>query len=222
MLTTSNAVCFSLALCVFAAASFCARPARGADRDLPWATAQAAELTKQAERALSAGQTEQATGRLLEALRFDATHGPAYLLLGSIYERTGLSIEAERAYAMAIERVPAFVPAYRAHASLELRLGRPRDAVATLRAAGKLAPGDAALVRELMHAEIRSNLLPAALSSARRLQTLTAPTDPRAHTEAHATARALAALLGEIDPVVAGASLDADPLRRALARAALR
>lgn len=189
---------------------------------LNWSTRQAIELTRQAESALGNGRADEAVRRFLEAIRFDGTHGPAYLGLGQVYERTGDPDEALRTYAVGIERAPTFTPLHVARGSLRLRLGRAEDAAGDLRVASSLAPDDPAILRDLLGAHARAQAMPAALCVARRLEALAlARGDATEAAEARARARALALLVGEVDPVTAGADASS-PVRRALARHARR
>ncbi|WP_437751014.1 tetratricopeptide repeat protein [Sorangium sp. So ce1389] len=182
-----------------------------------WATAQAAELTRQAEARAAAGEPDVALARYLEAVRFDATYGPAYLGLGALYERTGDLREAERTYTVGLDHVSGFVEGHRARAALRSRQGRRDEAIADLEAAVALRGDDAALLQELAAAYVAAGALPAALGVARRLSALAAQADDAALAAAARTqARALSVLVGEADPVRAGGS-DRGPVRRALA-----
>ncbi|WP_437594464.1 tetratricopeptide repeat protein [Sorangium sp. So ce1000] len=183
-----------------------------------WATAQAAELTRQAEARAAAGEVDVALRRYLEAVRFDATYGPAYLGLGALYERAGDPREAERAYTVGLDHVSGFVEGHRARAALRSREGRRDEAIADLEAAAALRGDDGGLLQELAAAYVAAGALPAALGVARRLSALAARQGDRALAAAATTqARALSVLIGEADPVRAGGA-DRGPVRRALAR----
>ncbi|WP_437978979.1 tetratricopeptide repeat protein [Sorangium sp. So ce295] len=183
-----------------------------------WATAQAAELTRQAEARAAAGEADVALRRYLEAVRFDATYGPAYLGLGALYERAGDPREAERAYTVGLDHVSGFVEGHRARAALRSREGRREEAIADLEAAAALRGDDGELLQELAAAYVAAGALPAALGVARRLSALAARNGDRALAAAATTqARALSVLVGEADPVRAGGA-DRGPVRRALAR----
>ncbi|WP_148313869.1 tetratricopeptide repeat protein [Sorangium cellulosum] len=205
----------ALAFAVAAALLHGAAPAR-AD-GVGWATAQAAELTRQAEVRAAAGEADVALSRYLEAVRFDATYGPAYLGLGALYERAGDPSEAERTYTVALDHVRGFVEGYRARAALRAREGRRDEAIADLEAAVALRGDDAGLLQELAAAYVAAGALPAALGVARRLSALAAQAgDPAREAAARTQARALSVLVGEADPVRAGGA-DRGPVRRALA-----
>ncbi|WP_437786979.1 tetratricopeptide repeat protein [Sorangium sp. So ce1097] len=182
-----------------------------------WATAQAAELTRQAEARAAAGEADVALSRYLEAVRFDATYGPAYLGLGGLYERAGDLREAERTYTVGLDHVPGFVEGHRARAALRAREGRRGEAIADLEAAVALRGDDAGLLQELAAAYVAAGALPAALGVARRLTALAAQAGDAGRAAAARTqTRALSVLVGEADPVRAGGR-DRGPVRRALA-----
>lgn len=183
-----------------------------------WATAQAAELTRQAEARAARGEVDVALARYLEAIRFDATYGPAYLGLGALHERAGDAREAERTYAMGLDHVGGFVKGYRARAALRSRHGRLDEAVIDLQAAEALQGDDVALLQELARAYVATGALPAALCVARRIVAIAIGDGDRALAEAARTqARALSLLLGDADPVRAGRN-GRGAVRRALAR----
>ena len=180
-----------------------------------WATTQAIERTRLGRDHAARGDAEAALRAFLDAVSFDATYGPAYLALGAIYEARGDAREAERAFSMGIEHVAGFAEALVARGRLRAHLRRAADAILDLEAAAAIAPGSAVL-RELGDAYIAAGALPAALAVARRrLAAAEAQGDPRAATEARGEVRALAGLVGDLDPVAAGAR-GRGPVRRAL------
>jgi tetratricopeptide (TPR) repeat protein len=182
-----------------------------------WATAQAAELSRQGAAHAAGGRAEEATQRFLEAIRFDATYGPAYLGLGALHERAGDPREAERIYTMGIDHVTGFAAGHRARAALRLRHRRLREAIEDLEAAAALSPDDAAPLQELAGAYVAAGALPAALGVTRRLEALAAARgDSALRGEAHTRARALSLLIDAADPVRAGL-YDRGPVRRAIA-----
>lgn len=194
----------------------CAPAAARAD-GVGWATAQAAELTRQAEARAARGEADVALARYLEAIRFDATYGPAYLGLGALYERAGDLREAARIYTMGLDHVSGFVEGYRARAALLSRQGQLDAAIGDLTAAAALRRDDPALLRELCRAYVAASALPAALGVARRLSELAAEaSDSALAAEARTQARALSILIGEADPVRAGLR-GRGPVRHALA-----
>jgi tetratricopeptide (TPR) repeat protein len=185
---------------------------------LSWATSQAAELTRQGKEHLARGEVETAARRYLDALAFDATYGPAYLALGALHEGGGDPKEAERAYAMGMDHVAGFPEAHLARARLRARLHRPAEAIADLEAAALLRPEDIGILRELSLAYVAVRALPAALAVTRRIAELSDQQgDARAGAEARVTVRALTLLVGDADPVFAGAA-SRGPVRAALAR----
>ncbi|MCC6555249.1 MAG: tetratricopeptide repeat protein [Polyangiaceae bacterium] len=170
-----------------------------------WATAQAAELTRQGAAHAARGEAEEALGRFLEAIRFDATYGPAYLGLGALHERAGDAREAERVYTMGIDRVSGFAEGLRARAALRRRARRLGEAIVDLEAAAAIRPSDAGLLEELAAAYVAAAALPAALAISRRVESLAAARgDGALQATARARARALSLLVGEVDPVRAG------------------
>jgi tetratricopeptide (TPR) repeat protein len=196
-------------------------PAR-ADDAVSWATAQAIELTRQGRAHAGRGDTETATQRYLEAIRFDPTYGAAYLDLGALQEAAGDPREAERTYATGLDHVTSFGEAHRARARLRLRQRRVAEAVADLEAASSLEPTDLATLRELGSAYVIAGALPAALSSMRRAAAIAeAAGEAQIAGEVRVSARALSLLLGAVDPVAAG-SAGRGPVRSALAAAARR
>jgi len=197
--------------------------ARGqSDEGTSWATKQAAELVRQGESHAARGDGAAATRRLLEAISFDPTYGPAYLALAARHEATGDVVEAERVYTAGLERVAGFAEGHAARGNLRRRLGRLREAGADFEAALSFAPEHKAALEGLYTTYVALSALPAALATSRRMEVLAeARGDTAAHKEARARSRALVVLLAEMDPVAAGAR-DRGPLRRALARQARR
>ena len=170
-----------------------------------WATTQAAELTRQAREHAAHGEADVALTRYAEAARLDPTYGPAYLGLASVYEARGDVSEAERSYAVGLDHVPGFADALVSRARLRSALHRPAEAAADLEAAASLRPETVALLRELAGAYVAAGALPAALAVTRRLAALAeAQQDGRGASEARVGARALALLVGDVDPVSAG------------------
>jgi tetratricopeptide (TPR) repeat protein len=187
-----------------------------------WATQQAIERTKSGRAYAARGELGEAIGALMEAVRFDATYAPAYLELGRVYEARGDVGEAERAYAVGIDHVAGFADALAARGKLRARLHRHADAIADFEALTSLEPDVIAAHRALGDAYKAAGALPAALAVARRIAALAEEQgDARAAADARLEARALAALVGEIDPVAAGSS-GRGPVRRALWKAMRR
>jgi tetratricopeptide (TPR) repeat protein len=187
-----------------------------------WATAQATELSRQAHDHLAKGEPEVALSRYLEAVKLDPTYGPAYLGLAAQYEARGDYKEAERTYAVGLEHVPGFGEALLARGRLRARLKRPEEAVADLEAAVSLDPDALPALKELAATYIAARALPAALAATRRLAAVAlAQKDAAAANEAHLKARALAMLVGEADPVMAGKA-GRGAVRSAIAAAAKR
>lgn len=145
-----------------------------------------------------------AVKRFLEAIEIDVTYGPAYLGLGAARERAGDAVEAERAYSMGIEHVNGFAEGRLARAHLRSGQHRLDEALVDLNAAADLRPEDLDILAKLRAAFITSQALPAALGVARRMIAVaTAHADDKALGEARVGARALAALVKELDPVSA-------------------
>ena len=184
-----------------------------------WATTQAAELTRQGKEHADRGDVDVASRRFMEAITLDGTYGPAYLALGAVREASGDPAEGERAYSLGIEHVPGFAEGLAARARLRARQRRLADALGDFEAAAKLRPDDLALLPELANAYVAVQALPAALAVARRIEALLADGDPRALADARLRSRALGALVGELDPVIAGAT-GRGSVRRALAAVA--
>jgi tetratricopeptide (TPR) repeat protein len=181
-----------------------------------WATTQAIERTRLGREAAARGEQETALRDFLDAVSFDATYGPAYLALGAAYAARGDVREAERALSTGIDHVAGFAEGFLARGKLRAHLHRGAEAIADFEAAASLQPEGLAILRELGAAYIAAGCLPAALAVARRrLSVAEAQGDPRVAAEARTEVRALAGLVGEIDPVTAGAS-GRGPVRRAL------
>ena len=181
-----------------------------------WATTQATELSRQARDHAARGDTGLAVTRYVEAIRLDPTYGPAYLGLAAQYEARGDVTEAERTYAVGLDHVPGFTAALMARARLRARLRRMDDAIADLESALSLDGDAIPILRELAAAYIATRALPAALAVTRRLAGVAdAQHDVAAAAEAKVRAKALAMLVGEIDPVTAG-KRGRGPVRHAL------
>jgi tetratricopeptide (TPR) repeat protein len=187
-----------------------------------WATTQARELTRQGEAHAARGDSATAMRRLLEAVSLDPSFGSAYLALAALHEASGDSVEAERVYAVGLERVAGFAEGHLARGKLRKKLGRLREAAADFEAASSLAPEDASALEGLASTYVALGAWPAALAVSRRIEAIAAARgDAAALKEARTRSRALAALVAEADPVTAGAH-DRGPVRSALAKSARR
>ena len=183
----------------------------------PWATTQAAELTRQGKDHAARGSGDVAARRFMQAIEFDATYGPAYLALGELHERAGDPREGERAYSLGIDHVGRFAEGYLARARLRTRQRRTPEAIADLSAASELRPDDVTILQSLVTAYVALSAFPAALAVTRRIEAVAL--DQRDEALASSTrlaARALARLVREVDPVTAGAT-SRGSVRRALA-----
>jgi tetratricopeptide (TPR) repeat protein len=170
-----------------------------------WATTQAAERTRAGHAHAASGEHDAALRSYLDALGFDVTYAPAYLALGELYEARGDVGEADRALSMGIEHVAGFYEALVGRARLRARLHRSADAIADLEAAAALRPEGPGVLRELASAYVAAGALPAALAvTRRRVVAAEALGDDRAAREARVEVKALAGLVGEVDPVMAG------------------
>lgn len=168
-----------------------------------WATAQARQLTDQGERLVARGEVEAALGRYTQALDLDGSYGPAYLGLARARLVRGDPAEADRVLSQGIWRVMGFAEGLMARARLRLGLRRRPEAARDAIDAARLASVDARAVAEAEALCVAAGALPAALGLARRLVVLTAG-DPAAHAEALLRARALMAVVAEVDPVAGG------------------
>jgi tetratricopeptide (TPR) repeat protein len=183
----------------------------------PWATTQAAELTRQGKDHAARGNADVALRRLMQALQFDATYGPAYLALGELYERAGDPREGERVYSLGIDHVGRFAEGYLARARLRARQQRTPEAIADLTSAAELMPDDVTVLQRLVTAYVSLSAFPAALAVTRRIESLALDQrDEALASSTHVAARALARLVREVDPVTAGLTARGS-LRRALA-----
>ncbi len=215
MLRAFRAILVPIAFAVAATSA----PARA---ESSWATQHAEELTKLGQEQLARGDVPAATRRFLDAIAADPTYAQVYLALGGLYESTGELKEAERAYAMGIEHVVGFASARLARAHLLATLHRMNEAIGDLEVASIERPDDEALLDELTRAYVTSGALPAALASTRRLVALAERRgDPRAAEAARLRLKALAMLVAEIDPVMAGRR-GRGPVRRAIADVTFR
>lgn len=162
-------------------------------------------MTRQGREHAARGDGLTAARRYMEAIGFDPTYGPAYLALGGQHEAGGDPREAERAYSMGIDHVSGFAEALLARGRLRARLGRAQEAIGDFEAAAAVAPEGIAILKALAGAYVAQKALPAALAVTRRMAAVAeAQQDARAAAEASVGARALAALVGEADPVSAG------------------
>ena len=190
-----------------AAALLAAGPAEGQEPPAPasWATTQAAEQTRQGLAHAARGETSEAIARYLDAIGFDATHGPAYLALAAAYEARGDVKEAERTYAVALSHVPGFAEALIGRGRLRAALHRAPEAAADFQEAAALRPEAIGVLRELEATLVAAGALPAALAVARRIAALAEEQhDARAAAEARVGSKALALIVAEADPVTAG------------------
>jgi tetratricopeptide (TPR) repeat protein len=179
-------------------------PAR-ADDAVSWATSQAAELTRQGREHAAQGDTDTAVRRYLDAIKFDPTFAAAYLSLGGLQEAAGDPREAERTYSTGLDHVNGFGEGHRARARLRIRQKRVMEAVGDLEAAVGYAPADVGALRELASAYVAVGALPAALAVTRRVVWVAEEAgDAKVVGEAKVSARALALLVGGVDPVMAG------------------
>jgi len=182
-------------------------PAARADDSESWATARARSLVEQGQSNRASGHVDIALERFREAIVMDGSYGPAYLALASLREATGDAEEADRVLALGLDRIPEFSEGLEARGDLLSRAGRNGEATTTLLAALAIAPDDVTLLGKILVVAPRAGQLPVALAAARRLRALAhARGDAAAEREAALTATALATLLGEVDPVVAGTS----------------
>lgn len=182
-----------------------------------WATARARALTEQARGLIAAGSSEQAVAKLNEALGVDATFEPAYLTLASLRAALGQHDEALLVLDMGLERVPGFDAALEAKADVLGRAKRWSAATQIYLELLRRREDDEGTLTRLLDAAVRASLFPVALASARRLAALAhARGDEAAARDARLTARALARLVAEADPVSAGAT-ERGAARRALA-----
>lgn len=183
-----------------------------------WATTRARELVEQGRRQADGGHLDVATARFREAVQMDSTFGPAYLAWGALLEAARDDAEAERVYAMGIAHVARFADGYAARGKLRARQRRFEEATRDLRAAARLRPDDLPLLGALGEALLREGAWPAALAVQRTLLRLaTEQGEIEAARRAAVQIRALMTLLGELDPVVAGAR-DRGEVRSAVAR----
>jgi tetratricopeptide (TPR) repeat protein len=195
-------------------------PSRPAAATENWATARARALTEEGARHRTAGRTDLAIARFVQALEMDGTFGAAYLGLAEVREATGEIEEAERVLALGLDRIPGFTDGLRARAGLLARAKRLPEAVESLRQALASAPNDPIMLRELIDLAVRARRLPVALAAARRLSTVAHSLgDGATARDAAVTAIALGRLLADTDPVTS-ARKSPDAVRRAIARAA--
>ncbi len=199
---------------------------RAAAADSPpqenWATQRARALTEQGRAHRKSGDSARAIARFNEALAIDATFGDAYIELAGLREATGELDEADRVLAVGLERIPGFVEGLAARGDLYGRAKRYDEATAAFLELAEMKPDDEPTLHKVLENAMRARQLPVALASARRLASLAARrADPATAKDARLTAKALARLVGEVDPVAQG-KRSTDRVRRALAAAAAR
>lgn len=187
-----------------------------------WATQRARALTEQGRAHRKSGDTSRAIARFNEALAIDATFGDAYIELSGLREASGELDEADRVLAVGLERIPGFVEGLAARGDLYGRAKRYDEATTAFLQLAAMKPDDEPTLHKVLVNAMRARLLPVALASARRLASLAARRDDQAAAkDARLTAKALARLVGEVDPVALG-KRSSDPTRRALAAAEMR
>lgn len=168
-----------------------------------WATERALALTAKAERYARRGDVALALAAYNDAIRTDATFGPAYLGLARVRESLSDFAEAERLYLMAAE-LPDSAPEARARrAALLKRNGREAEAMRELEESVRLDPSARAHMRELTAWYVQQRAWAAALAASRRLlaelEHSEAATDEIA--AARVQVRALTVLAADLDPV---------------------
>jgi tetratricopeptide (TPR) repeat protein len=184
-----------------------------------WATQRARALTEQGRAHRKSGDSGRAVARFNEALSIDATFGDAYIELASLREASGELDEAERVLAVGLERIPGFVEGVAARGDLYGRAKRYDQATTAFLQLAAMKPDDEPTLHKVLLNATRARLLPVALASARRLASLAAKRDDQAAAkDARLSAKAIARLIGEADPVAQGRR-SSDPVRRALATA---
>jgi tetratricopeptide (TPR) repeat protein len=187
-----------------------------------WATQRARALTEQGRAHRKSGDSARAITRFNEALAIDATFGDAYIELAALREASGELDEADRVLAVGLERIPGFVEGLAARGQLYGRAKRYNEATTVFLELAAMKPDDEPTLRKVLQNAMRARQLPVALAAARRLASLAARRDdPVAVKDARLTVKALARLLGEVDPVVQG-KRSGDRVRRALAAVELR
>ena len=97
----------------------------------------------------------RAADEFVAAQRLNADRPEARLTLGSFYQRTGRTAEAEAEYKAALRLAPQFAPASVNLADLYRQTGRDQDGEASLRSALNVSPKDAGLHYALGLALIR-------------------------------------------------------------------
>jgi tetratricopeptide (TPR) repeat protein len=171
-----------------------------------WATERARALTVRAERYAKRGDAALALTAYNEAIRTDASFGPAYLGLGMLREAMSDFSEAHRLYQMATQLPDAAPDAHALRAALLKKTGQTREALRELETAVRLDPSAEPRLRDLSAWYAEQRLWPAALAVARqlfaRLQTRGASDDSLA--AARVQIQALGELADQSDPVANG------------------
>jgi tetratricopeptide (TPR) repeat protein len=176
---------------------------------------------RRARELMNRGDVTLALSAYTEAIRIDATLGPAYLELGGLRLRLNDAREAELLYTSASMIREVRGRALFARAQIRRSDGRRREALLDLEEAIALEPDPAAL-QTLAAWYVESKNWPAALGVWRKLARLRLDSgDAASLREAELSARALSVLAAEADPVT---SLPDRPawVRRALAHIARR
>jgi tetratricopeptide (TPR) repeat protein len=187
-----------------------------------WATRGAEAWTERARRLVARKAYGEAAQAYTEALRLDATYGPAWLELARLRGVTGDAREAERLYDRAVRLPDVAVQALADRASLRRSLRRDTEALRDLAAAVDLAPTDQELAERLAAWYIEKRAWPAALAVWRRLAaSLEASGDAESQRRARIQVRALSLLAAETDPVGSGHN-HSSWVRRALAQTGSR
>jgi tetratricopeptide (TPR) repeat protein len=190
-------------------------------------SASASLLVAQGKQKEADGDELSAIKRYSDAIAIDPVNEQAYLALGALRTKRNELTEAEGVYDVAVIRVPASRALFVARGKVRRLRGHALEARQDLRRAWLLegntaTPEELEIVRELIAVAHEQREPAAELLGWRRLLAIArARGDATLTKEASVQSRALAILVGEIDPVTIGRS-SPEPARKSLASVARR
>lgn len=211
----------SIAVLLVAVAALIDRPIAAAP------SGSAALLVAQGKQKESDGDELAAIKRYSDAIAIDPVNEEAYLALGALRTKRNELGEAESVYDVAVVRVPASRSLFFARGKVRRMKGHTLEARQDLRRAWLLEGNTSTaeeleIVRELVTVAHEAREPAAELLGWRRLLAIArARNDATLTKEASVQARALAILVGEIDPVTIGRT-SPEPARKSLASVARR
>lgn len=181
--------------------------------------ARARQLRARGDARLAAADRGSAIGWYRDALDADPSDGPSYEALGRIYLERGALDDARAVLEAGVRNAPDHTPIWRVLAEVLERGGALDEAARVLRELVRRTPRDSAAWRARAELARRRGAFSEALACYRAILALAddgVSMDPSLLEEASRSARALALLVGTLDPVRRARS---SSVRRAIADA---